>query len=208
MTEREWLKCRSPTLLLKSLRYGRKERRPSRRKLQLFCCACCRRIWHLLSDERLQRAVEVAEQYADGLVTEKEARSPILLDRELVDSGSGFAVLHAVSSREHISEHAAIQSTDYAVSALASREQKREQHNQAQLLRHVFGNPFSPYSAPQSWPATLTQLANALYNGEDCGFALHDALLEAGHPELAEHFRQEQSHPKGCWVVDVVLGRA
>jgi hypothetical protein len=49
------------------------------------------------------------------------------------------------------------------------------------------------------------QLAESLYAGQDCAFALHDALLEAGHAELAEHFRQEKSHPKGCWAIDVIL---
>jgi hypothetical protein len=51
------------------------------------------------------------------------------------------------------------------------------------------------------------QLAESLYAGQDCSFALHDALLEAGHAELAEHFREETSHPKGCWVVDLILGK-
>jgi hypothetical protein len=45
------------------------------------------------------------------------------------------------------------------------------------------------------------------YNGADATFALHDALLEAGHPDLAEHFQAEQWHPKGCWVVDLLLGK-
>ena len=60
---------------------------------------------------------------------------------------------------------------------------------------------------PVSSRATVVQLADALYNGQDCGFALHDALLEAGHPDLAEHFPQEQHHPKGCWGVDLLLGK-
>jgi hypothetical protein len=51
------------------------------------------------------------------------------------------------------------------------------------------------------------QLADSLYEGQDCAFALHDALLEAGHAELAEHFREEKAHPKGCWVVDMILGK-
>ena len=84
---------------------------------------------------------------------------------------------------------------------------KGEQKKLSGLLRHIFGNPFRPYPAPAQWPSTVVQLADALYNGQDCSFALHDALLEAGHADLADHFRQEEWHPKGCWVVDLVLGK-
>jgi hypothetical protein len=75
------------------------------------------------------------------------------------------------------------------------------------LLRHIIGNPFRPYPAPPSWPTAVVALAEAIYNGADATFALHDALLEAGHPDLATHFHAEKEHPKGCWVVDLVLGK-
>jgi hypothetical protein len=42
----------------------------------------------------------------------------------------------------------------------------------------ILGNPFRPYPAPDHWPSIVVQLAEALYNGENCTFALHDALLE------------------------------
>jgi hypothetical protein len=77
----------------------------------------------------------------------------------------------------------------------------------SELIRHIFGNPFKPYPAPRSWPSAVVQLATALYNGQDCIFALHDALLEAGHAEMAKHFKEEQQHPKGCWVVDTILNK-
>lgn len=83
-----------------------------------------------------------------------------------------------------------------------------EERAQAHLLRHVFGNPFRTYPGPSCWPAAVVRLAEALYAGEDCTFALYDALLEAGHADLAEHFGGKQWHPKGCWVVDFLLEKS
>jgi hypothetical protein len=76
----------------------------------------------------------------------------------------------------------------------------------ATLLRHIFGNPFRPCPAP-NWPPAVVSLAQAVYNGADAGFALHDALLESGFPDLAAHFQEQQWHPKGCWVVDLILSK-
>jgi hypothetical protein len=77
----------------------------------------------------------------------------------------------------------------------------------ADLLRHIVGNPFCPCQAPPTWPPAVVNLAQAVYNGADAGFALHDALLESGFPDLAAHFQEEQWHPKGCWAVDLILAK-
>ena len=78
----------------------------------------------------------------------------------------------------------------------------------SEIFRHIIGNPFRPYPAPSSWPADVVHLAEAMYAGQDCHhFALCDALLDAGHEELAEHFR-EPGHPKGCWALDHILGKS
>lgn len=78
---------------------------------------------------------------------------------------------------------------------------------QAELLRELAGNPFRPIPLVEDLPAAVTQLAEALYAGEECAFALHDALEEAGHAALAEHFLSAD-HPRGCWALDRLLGRS
>jgi hypothetical protein len=73
------------------------------------------------------------------------------------------------------------------------------------LIRHILGNPFRPYPTPPHWPGPIRQLAQLQSGQQDVSFALADALEEAGHPELAAHFRQVSDHPKGCWALDAVL---
>jgi len=57
MTENEWLTCTDPGPMLDHL-----EGKVDDRTLRRFACGCCRRIWALLTDERLREAVALAEQ--------------------------------------------------------------------------------------------------------------------------------------------------
>ncbi len=83
-----------------------------------------------------------------------------------------------------------------------------EERKQAALLRHIIGNPFAPLSSPRRLPRVVTQLADALYRGSNCTYALHDALLDAGSSELAAHFREAGAwHPRGCAWLDAIIGR-
>jgi hypothetical protein len=79
-----------------------------------------------------------------------------------------------------------------------------ESRAQAVLFAHILGDPFHPVAPPEEWPASVSQMAQALYEGIPCAFALHDALAEAGLTEWAEHFRSPD-HPKGCWALDGIL---
>src|SRR5258708_7473595 len=66
MTEAEWLNCDGPML---DFLQGR----ASNRKLRLFACACCRRVWNCLWSGSIGRAaILTAERFADGLATVEE----------------------------------------------------------------------------------------------------------------------------------------
>lgn len=67
MTSRKWRRCKDPIKMVAALKSV-----ASDRKGRLYLCGGCRTIWHLLYDFRSQRAVEVAEQFADGIATEEE----------------------------------------------------------------------------------------------------------------------------------------
>jgi hypothetical protein len=87
---------------------------------------------------------------------------------------------------------------------------------QCQLLRDVFGNPFRTVAlgpACLAWEgATVPKLAAAVY--EERAFdrlpVLADALEEAGCADeaLLSHLRGPGPHVRGCWTVDLLLGRS
>jgi hypothetical protein len=196
MTEAEWNGCEDPRLMLEFLRGKANDR-----KLRLFACAWCQSISDELTKPDSLEAITAAEQYADGLLNLGEMRylaTEAWAHGDLIASATGHADAWLAANdvlRLNVGDN------DWSSGTVSEPGKK------AALLRHVGGNPFRPYPAPPSWPAAVVSLAEAVYNGADATFALHDALLEAGHPELAEHFQAEHWHPKGCWVVDLLLGK-
>ena len=83
------------------------------------------------------------------------------------------------------------------------------------VVRDVFGNPFRPARVDPAWLAweggTVRKLAEGVY--QDQGFdrlpVLADALEEAGCAvrTLLDHCRGPGPHVRGCWAVDLILGR-
>jgi hypothetical protein len=75
MTESEWNTCTKPDEMLEFLESGGKS---NERKLRLFTCACARRIWSLLTDERSRDSLRIAERFADGLATDEERATALM----------------------------------------------------------------------------------------------------------------------------------
>ena len=83
---------------------------------------------------------------------------------------------------------------------------------QPHLLRDVFGNPFRPVRAERRWLVpSVGHLANVMYSGWDFASmpVLADALEELGcdDEQILSHCRGPGPHVRGCWVVDLVLGK-
>ncbi len=91
-----------------------------------------------------------------------------------------------------------------------------ERAAQAALLREIFGNPFRPVLLEQSWLAwndgAIRKMAQLIYG--DRAFdrlpMLADALEDAGctDADLLAHCRSGGEHVRGCWVVDLLLGKS
>jgi hypothetical protein len=90
-----------------------------------------------------------------------------------------------------------------------------ERRAQCLLLRDLFGNPFRPVRLDRraAWAsdAGILEDAWAIYQKRnfDALPLLADRLQAAGCPDAAllEHFRSSGPHARGCWTLDVLLGR-
>jgi hypothetical protein len=221
MEEEEWLMCTYPSPMLECLPS------PTERKLRLFAVACCRRVWELLPGPGSRRAVDVAERYSDGTATveELDATSATEEPHSSQDYG-GLYIVHPAASRTVNADSCALNtSLLFADSVVPDKDAtpdagKRweeadgaESAPQAQLLREIFGNPFRPVEVAAAWRTQdVMLLAKGIY--EEKAFdrmpILADALQDAGCnvDELLNHLRDaQQAHVRGCWALDLVLGK-
>jgi hypothetical protein len=228
MTEAQWLASAGVGRMLRHLRG-----RASPRKFRLFACACCRRIWEALTPNQ-RRAVELAERYADRAIrrAELKAARPDFRD----ETGGHWAALwaaRAAAAPRDIAPSAAAaagdcrhvraavdcpryQQPDYPRwRADAQAVKAAEEDAQRALLREIFGNPFRPAAVAAAWltwnEGTVRRLAQGIY--DEGRFAdlpvLADALEEAGcaDEQVLGHCRGGAPHARGCWVLDLLLGK-
>jgi hypothetical protein len=224
MTEAEWLAATDPVRMLAFLGesgwWGK-------RKGRLFGCACARRAWRLLRDERSRHAVVATEAYADGLVTVAELETAWAAAQDAADAAGRWdlaarAACYAAapvplrSGRVFTPCWAAAD----AIARLPSAGEAATPGG-SDVLRDIFGPlPFRPLPLFPAYNAmTVQRVAQAAYDERQVPSGhldpvrlavLCDALLDAGCPvdaEVLQHLRGPGPHWRGCWALDTLLGR-
>jgi hypothetical protein len=207
VTETEWLTGTDAGAMWEYV-----QTRTSNRKRRLFACACLRRAWDRLTHPDSRRAVEAAELLADGRVTH---RQKIPLSQRAVMA----SYQPAGSDLAKAAAHAAAYALDsdmppYLFAALArTAADDRDRSAQADLLREIVANPFRPVAVRADWRTTVvTGLARCVYaeRAYEILPVLADALQDAGcdNEAILAHCRGAGPHARGCWVVDLVLGKS
>jgi len=214
VTEAEWFAGTDPQPLLWFL-----GDRASPRKRRLLACAYCRQVWHLVADDRARCAVELAERLADGEAAEDECARAVSGPRSLGRPGPagspGLATHRAEIACELVAYGGRALSVVgfYAGGAYTAGGGPGDDASplQAAAVRDLFA-PFGRAAADRRWrTADAVGVARGIY--EDRAFdrlpLLADALTDAGCEDegVLAHCRSAGPHYRGCWVVDLVLGK-
>jgi hypothetical protein len=192
----------------------------SERKQRLFACACVRLVSHLLTDERSIRAVSAAELLADGRVSFGEVSA--LHAEAAATAREAFAAHGMFSTAEHLAVAAAytLARSGFVAFAAANRAahgsgplgMAQAQRWQCTVFRDIVGNPFRPTAVDSRWlTPSAVRLAQTIYveRAFDRLPSLAEALVTAGceNEEILGHCREAGPHVRGCWVIDLVLGK-
>jgi hypothetical protein len=129
--------------------------------------------------------------------------------RHAASASSGEVVL-AASFAAALAGPAAWPDPEYHERTRAAQEAENLAH--CELVRDIFGRRLRPAAFPaQLRKPVIIDLATAVYEARAFERLpiLADALEEAGCIDTAvlSHLRGPGSHVRGCWVLDLVLGR-
>jgi len=152
----------------------------------------------------------VASLAAKAVVDTQAVPSRIELDRRSSEATERLVYpLEPGSLDEYFSTLRSLQDQQGAVeTALRSQEGRV----QAAYLRDIFGNPFRPVATDSDWhTSTVIALAKQMYESRDFSPMpiLADALQDAGCDceDILSHCRGPGLHVRGCWAVDLILGK-
>ncbi len=222
MTEAEWF----ASVDAERMRVFLASKPVSLRKVMLFRVGCCRIQYQHLTIKEARQAVDVAELLADGQILLEQTRNTW-------SSGIKRFLKYCSSknfqkSRREKSELASrINMAGFAIDCLDVEHTRKAEflpepseyldHRHLYqiapaVFRELFGNPFRPVAINLAWlTSTAVGIAQGIY--DDRAFdrlpILADALQDAGceNEDILAHCRDEGPHVRGCWVVDLVLGK-
>jgi hypothetical protein len=217
MTEAEWLAFDQADQLW---RYPSVQMWLTRRKAALFGAACVRATDGTGKQRRLWKAVEAVERAVDTGDWAEVARV-----HRAADAACGKV---RQRSTTHFWALAAMwltgEGTSWpfhapgeliaASSATARRSAGRLRRSYADILRDIVGNPFRPVAFDPAWRTdTVVSLTKGMYESRDFSPMpiLADALQDAGcdSEPILSHCRDETlTHVRGCWAVDLILGKS
>jgi hypothetical protein len=213
MTEAEWLVCEDAEELLAHLPH-----QPTLRKLRLVLTGIARQSWEQLHDERSHRAVVVAERHADGEAPDIELIGAHVIAEQAREESWSSVMLEARTFAAHAAwppdeddgriRFLVRQALGWVKGGAFDPDPARV----AQLFRDIFGNPFRSVAFSTGWRTdTVHALARQMYESRDFSPMpiLADALQDPGcdSAEILDHCRGPGPHVRGCWVVDLVLGK-
>jgi len=208
MTEAEWLACEDPFLMLDHLQPAKGNwfgwlwttPKTSDRKLRLFGVACCRRILDLMWSG-CRPGVEASERFAEGLAGQEALKS------------AGLVCMHSRNGLQAARDAVEwILAGDSGPIDLFGPKRMAEAAQQSEILRDIVGNSFCPVTLIPSWlTSTVVYLARGIYidRAFDRMPILADALQDAGcdNQGILNHCRQPGFHCRGCWPLDLILGK-
>jgi hypothetical protein len=221
-SERDWL---TATSVIPLRDWIVEQRKKLLRKMRLFGCACCRRFWDHLPDPRSKAAIEASEKFADDEIDRKALGRARLAAASAAHkapippnaSGTRWTAEDAAQILCNLGPSDVVVACSarclFATANLGLRTQAEEEVEQAKLIRDIFGNPFHVVAFRSTWRSdTVVSLAKHMYVSRDFSPMpiLADALQDAGceTESILRHCRDEaQPHVRGCWVVDLVLGK-
>jgi hypothetical protein len=214
MTEAEWYESRDPEAMLRSVKDTASER-----KLRLLGCACCRRIWGELVDERSRTGIEISERFADGGASEVELDAAKHSASDCCDDLEDRCLKTLPRQELDIAEknwNAAEMAWKATVGWYDIYEitygATMFSVDVVGLLRDLFDNAFRSITFDSRWQtSTVIDLARLIYDARnfDRMPILADALIDAGcdNEDVINHCRAADQHVRGCWLIDLLLGK-
>jgi hypothetical protein len=231
MTEAEWRTCTEPAYMAASLPFSPRKHR----LFAIACSRRAAHLIHdkTLRDaiEVAERFADGGSTVIEFSVWESQVRQ-IVEELKRLDPGTNCIVMRgdfvhpetyaAVMVGNCLLSDARSAATDVpfsAASASAGTPDENEPQYQAEFAAHaafvrdIFGNPFRPTAFSSAWrTSTALALAKQMYESRDFSAMpiLADALQDAGcdNDDILNHCRNaNQVHVRGCWVVDLVLGK-